>query len=102
VGPHGPVVIDWTNASTGDPAVDVALTWVLMAAGSVSTKGLISLLLGRARAALVRSFLRSSDVETARRLLRDVVGWKVTDPHMSAEEQEQMWRVVEEQESPSA
>jgi aminoglycoside phosphotransferase (APT) family kinase protein len=102
VGPRGPVVIDWTNAARGDPAVDVALTWVLMAAGSVSTNRLISLLLGRARAALVRSFLRSSDIETARRRLRDVVGWKVTDPHMSAEEQEQMLRVVEQHESPGS
>jgi aminoglycoside phosphotransferase (APT) family kinase protein len=25
----GPVVIDWTNARSGDPALDVALTWVI-------------------------------------------------------------------------
>jgi tRNA A-37 threonylcarbamoyl transferase component Bud32 len=28
--PAGPVVIDWTNAAAGDPAVDVALTWVIL------------------------------------------------------------------------
>jgi len=27
--PGGPVVIDWTNARRGDPALDVALTWVI-------------------------------------------------------------------------
>jgi aminoglycoside phosphotransferase (APT) family kinase protein len=27
--PGGPVVIDWTNAAAGDPAVDVALVWVI-------------------------------------------------------------------------
>jgi aminoglycoside phosphotransferase (APT) family kinase protein len=27
----GPVVIDWTNARAGDPAMDVALTWLILA-----------------------------------------------------------------------
>ena len=29
--PAGPVVIDWTNAGAGDPALDVALVWVICA-----------------------------------------------------------------------
>jgi aminoglycoside phosphotransferase (APT) family kinase protein len=29
--PSGPFVIDWTNARRGDPALDVALTWVIAA-----------------------------------------------------------------------
>ena len=29
--PSGPVVIDWTNARRGDPPLDVALTWVIVA-----------------------------------------------------------------------
>ena len=29
--PDGPVVIDWTNALRGDPAVDIALTWIILA-----------------------------------------------------------------------
>jgi aminoglycoside phosphotransferase (APT) family kinase protein len=28
---RGPVVIDWTNSRAGDPALDVALTWVICA-----------------------------------------------------------------------
>lgn len=28
---HGPVIIDWTNASRGDPAFDAAMTYVVMA-----------------------------------------------------------------------
>ena len=28
--PDGPVVIDWTNAAGGDPALDVALVWVIL------------------------------------------------------------------------
>lgn len=29
--PDGPVLIDWTNAGSGDPAQDVALTWLILA-----------------------------------------------------------------------
>ncbi|MGH2668216.1 MAG: phosphotransferase [bacterium] len=29
--PGGPFVIDWTNARRGDPALDVALSWVIVA-----------------------------------------------------------------------
>ena len=32
IGRNGPVVIDWTNAATGNPASDVCLAWILMEA----------------------------------------------------------------------
>lgn len=102
IGPRGPVVIDWANASRGDPVVDVALAWVLMAAGSVPTGRLISAVLGRARSALVKNFLRSFDIGELRRTLRDVVDWKVGDPHMSTDEQARMWRLVNEAERAEA
>jgi hypothetical protein len=92
--PSGPVVIDWSNACRGDPAVDVALARVLMAAGEVPTGRLIASILGRARSVLVGSFLGSCDVDSAKHVLREVVAWKVLDPHMSAAEQARMWRVV--------
>ncbi len=98
IGPRGPAVIDWANASRGDPVTDVALAWVLMAAGSVPTGWLIGAVLGRARSALVKNFLSSFDRDLLRRSLRDVVAWKVGDPHMSAEEQAAMWRLVHEAE----
>ena len=94
--PKGPVVIDWTGACRGDPAVDVALAWVLMAAGEIPTGRLISTVLGRARSALVNSFLRSFDLDEVGRVISEVVTWKVSDPHMSATEQARMWQVVEE------
>jgi aminoglycoside phosphotransferase (APT) family kinase protein len=92
----GPVVIDWSGACRGDPAVDVAMAWVLMAAGEVPTGRLIASILGRARSVMVKSFLGSCDVGRAKQVLREVVAWKVLDPHMSATEQARMWRVVEE------
>lgn len=35
----GPVVIDWTNARRGDPAFDVAFTWVILATSDVDPVG---------------------------------------------------------------
>jgi aminoglycoside phosphotransferase (APT) family kinase protein len=96
ISPRGPVVIDWGGACRGDPAVDVAMAWVLMAAGDVPSGRLIASILGRARSVLVKSFLGSFDDDRATQVLREVVAWKVLDPHMSAIEQARMWRVVEE------
>ena len=92
----GPVVIDWANACRGDPNVDVALAWVLMATGEVSTGRFIGAVLGRARSALVNSFVSSFDVEVLRQTLRDVVAWKVLDAHMSDAEQARMWQMVQD------
>lgn len=100
--PRGPVVIDWANACRGDPVVDVALAWVLMAAGSAPTGRLIGAVLGRARSALVKNFLSAFDIDVLRRSLREVVAWKVGDPHMSADEQARMWRLVREAEGAEA
>ena len=94
--PRGPVVIDWARACRGDPAVDVALAWILMAAGEVPTGRLMGMILGRARSTLVKSFLGSVEIDAVRPVLFDVVAWKVSDPHISAAEQARMWGVVKQ------
>jgi aminoglycoside phosphotransferase (APT) family kinase protein len=94
IGPKGPVVIDWTNARKGDPAVDVAVAWILLEAGDVSAGKLIGAILARARASLVKSFLRSFDMDEVKFRLHDVVTWKVSDAHLSAVEQARMWDLV--------
>lgn len=96
IGPRGPVVIDWTGACRGDPAVDVALAWVLMTAGDVPTGRILGMILGRARAVLVKSFLGSLDVDVVKQSLGEVVAWKCSDPHMSVGEQDRMWQVVKD------
>jgi aminoglycoside phosphotransferase (APT) family kinase protein len=96
VGPRGPVVIDWANACRGDPDVDVAVAWVLMATGEVSTNRLLGAVLGRARSGLVSSFLGCFDVPRVTQSLHAAVAWKVSDPHMSVGEQAAMWRLVED------
>jgi aminoglycoside phosphotransferase (APT) family kinase protein len=91
---RGPVVIDWPNARRGDPDVDVALTWILMSAGEVSAGRLIGAVLGQARKALVRSFLRTFDLDALRAHLPALVEWKCSDPHMSEAEQQAMRRLA--------
>jgi aminoglycoside phosphotransferase (APT) family kinase protein len=92
----GPVVIDWPNAARGDAAVDVAIAWLLMVAGEVPGGRVKNALIGRARGLLVGGFLAGFALDSVKRQMRDVVAWKVQDPHMSDAEQRSMWRLVEE------
>jgi aminoglycoside phosphotransferase (APT) family kinase protein len=73
LGPQGPVVIDWTNACRGDPSIDVALSWAIIAAGTVETNWLIGKVAKRIRSVLVSSFLGAVDEDAARRALRELV-----------------------------
>jgi aminoglycoside phosphotransferase (APT) family kinase protein len=99
VSPKGPVVIDWTGAARGDPLVDVGLAWVLMAAGQIPGSPVLGKLLAVGRALLVNGFVSQFDRADVARRLRDVVEWKVKDPHMSAAEVAGMWKVVERAEA---
>ena len=101
VGPKGAVVIDWTNASAGDPLVDVGLAWVLMAAGQIPASRVMATLLGWGRSLLVNSFVSRFDRREVTAQLRPVVEWKVRDPHMSQAEVAGMWRLVEQAEARS-
>lgn len=99
MGPKGPVVIDWANACLGDPGVDVALAWVLMSAGEIPGGRIRARVLGWGRGLLVNGFVGHFDEVQLSRQLREVVEWKVKDPHMSEREVQAMWRLVERAES---
>jgi aminoglycoside phosphotransferase (APT) family kinase protein len=99
VGPRGPTVIDWTNASAGEPVLDVGLAWVLMAAGQIPAGGVMAKLMGWGRALLVNGFVDQFDRAEVGRRLREVVTWKVRDPHMSEPEVAGMWNLVERAEA---
>lgn len=88
--PDGPVVIDWSNASAGDPAFDLADTWVLFACASPPTSGLDRLLVPVGRRILQRSFLGRCDVEAARRAIPAAVEHRLTDTNMSPAEHARM------------
>jgi aminoglycoside phosphotransferase (APT) family kinase protein len=99
IGPRGPTVIDWTGASAGEPVLDVGLAWVLMAAGQIPGGAVMTKLLGWGRALLVNGFVDQFDRQEVGRRLREVVSWKVQDPHMSETEVVGMWKVVERAEA---
>ena len=99
LGSSGPAVIDWSNAARGTAATDVALTWILLAAGEVPTTRIKGAVLGRGRAIFLDNFLRHFDLSGIKPELRRVVEWKVQDPNMSPVEQAAMWRVAESAEA---
>lgn len=80
----GPVVLDWTNARRGDPAVDVALTWVILATS------------GGARGRLcLRSFLPHFDLGDVRRALPAAAERRIADAHVTDSERHAVRRLVE-------
>jgi aminoglycoside phosphotransferase (APT) family kinase protein len=86
--PRGPVVIDWTNARGGDPALDVALTWLVLA-----TSG------GRAGRLLARAFEREVDANELRRGLADAAAFRLADRHVRDDERAAVRRVVDRRSS---
>jgi aminoglycoside phosphotransferase (APT) family kinase protein len=80
----GPVVVDWTNARAGEPAFDVALTWVICA-----TSG------GLAGRTFTPLFLRHVDREAARRALADAVAFRLADPNVTAAERARALRLLD-------
>lgn len=84
--PRGPIVIDWANAARGDANTDVALTWTLMSAGEVPTRGVKGKLVGAIRARLMRGFIGAFDSVAVGTYVDDVVEWKSQDRNMSESE----------------
>ena len=74
--PNGPVVIDWPNAASGDGNTDIALTWVLIAAGGISAGRIKAAMEGLGRSILIRSLLGRFDTSAVRAQLPGVVEWK--------------------------
>lgn len=92
---NGPVVIDWPNASRGDGNTDVALTWVLLAAGGISPDRIKSTVEGWGRSILISALMRRFDGSAIRAQLPSVVEWKLADPHMVESERVAMRRLVQ-------
>ena len=81
--PHGPVVIDWTNARPGKPALDDALTWVIC-----ETSG------GTLGRTFTRFFLRHLDRDAARRALPEAAECRLADPNVTDAERERVRRLL--------
>jgi aminoglycoside phosphotransferase (APT) family kinase protein len=81
--PSGPFVIDWTNARRGEPALDVALTWVILA-----TVG------GPLARLFLRSFLPHFDREELLNELPAAADRRAADPNVADYEQQAVQRLV--------
>jgi aminoglycoside phosphotransferase (APT) family kinase protein len=94
---EGPVVIDWPNSARGDGNTDLALTWVLLAAGGIPNRRVEAAVTGWIRALLIHGVLARCDRAAVAAQLPAVVEWKVADPHMSPIEQQAMRTLVRRQ-----
>jgi hypothetical protein len=81
--PAGPVVIDWSNAHRGEAALDVALTWIILAT-SVGPPGRL----------LLRWFLPRFERAALVRALPGAAEWRLADPHVTDAERKAMRRLV--------
>jgi aminoglycoside phosphotransferase (APT) family kinase protein len=82
--PAGPVVVDWTNARRGDPALDVALTWVIGA-----TSG------GAGARLFLRSFLPCFDRAELVAALPAAGALRLADPNVTDRERRSVKRLLE-------
>ena len=93
--PDGPMVIDWSNASAGDPAFDVADTWVLFACATPPTEGIDRFIVPIGRRILLRAYLACVDTTAARRAIPAAVEHRLTDSNMSPDEHARMRQFAE-------
>lgn len=81
----GPVVIDWSNAAAGDPALDTAFTYLTLAAAEVPGRPVQRGAVGAFRSLLVRRLRKrwADDVPAA---LQHAAEIRTTDPNFSEAE----------------
>ena len=88
MGPDGPVVIDWSNASRGDGNADVALTFVLMMSGNPDEGALQKFAARFGRGLFVKPFLARFVRKDVMAHLDAAAAYKLADPNMSEAEQQ--------------
>jgi aminoglycoside phosphotransferase (APT) family kinase protein len=89
LGPRGPVVIDWTNASRGAPDFDASLTCVVM--GTFEAEGFRDRV---AAQVLVRAFTRARGRAVVRRRLPEACSFRSADPNVTPGERAAIRRVL--------
>jgi Ser/Thr protein kinase RdoA (MazF antagonist) len=92
--PDGPVLIDWTNACTGDRGADLAQTWIILEHLGRSHGRIAQAAEDAARRVLLRTFLRGVDRVRAAAWLEWVATARLDDPNMSEGERERLRRRV--------
>lgn len=91
---RGPVVLDWANAAVGDPMMDVALTWVIMATSFPDGSDLTQRLARLGSGMFVRRFLASFDGDAVVASLGHAGAFRSNDRNVDPEERERVRRLV--------
>ena len=94
---HGPVVIDWTNASAGGAGLDAANTWLTIAVGRPDASWTARAMAAIGRRLVVREFLRATDVELACTQLAAALAFRRRDPNLTEMEVALMQAIVDAQ-----
>jgi aminoglycoside phosphotransferase (APT) family kinase protein len=93
--PTGPFVIDWSNASRGDAADDVALTWAIIATSAIPGPLPFRVVARAGRNLLLSSFLAGIDEEAAGRRLAEVAARRLEiDHHLQEAEKRALRELV--------
>jgi tRNA A-37 threonylcarbamoyl transferase component Bud32 len=93
--PRGPFVIDWANASRGEAADDVALTWVILTTSVIPGPLPFRALARAGRNLLVSSFLAGVDANAAQQRLAEVADRRLkTDPHLLEPERRALQNLI--------
>ncbi|MGI8796259.1 MAG: phosphotransferase [Acidimicrobiia bacterium] len=94
MGPDGPVVIDWSNAARGDGNADVALTYVLLMAGTPDEGVFQKLMAKVGRSLFARPFLARFVRKDVMAHLDAAAAYKLADRNMSEAEQRAIRRLA--------
>lgn len=85
--PTGPVVIDWSSASRGSPADDVALTWAILQTSTIPGPLPFRTAARAGRSMLLNAYLAGVDADDAASHLSAVAEHRrLTDPHLLDDE----------------
>ncbi len=86
----GPTLIDWSNARSGPPAADHAMTWILLATGEIEAPAPLRAALNVLRPLLVRRFLGAYGRDAVKAALPVIVDRKLADPNLTPAEAERI------------
>ena len=92
--PRGPVVIDWSSAARGDPALDVAMTWLLVGTSELPGNAYRRLLGAAGRNLFLATFLDALDRSTARGALPAAAIWRLQHATLTCGERAAIARVA--------
>lgn len=92
--PTGPVVIDWSNARTGHPLDDVAITWLILVTSDIPGGGIERVVSALGRRLFVRCFLAGFDRHALSARVAAAAARRSNDPNVTSAERARIARFV--------